>query len=302
MSEYLVRLFSPWHASDLVFGGVRFSPTVPLDSADGALWEYTPTEEILGYKGPKSWYFWEPSWHTMYRTNLAWELRKSAQPDLLLWYGNPDPRFRVPHITRVGGVGFVENGDRIARAVAIVSNFGGYVPRQRLNVRLRNRFILNSNVDLFGRKSSWDRYFELLPIPRFGPPRNFRGEVSWNDLWMSDQQPRFMSHYKVAICLENSVEPFYFTEKFVNAARAGCIPVYHAHPTVADGILRDAKWIDPKDYAFDPNRTIEAALSASIREFQLTNQKWLEKAQTRNTFFDEVWATIGMIFHRRLGN
>jgi hypothetical protein len=50
--------------------------------------------------------------------------------------------------------------------------------------------------------------------------------------YYDDEHIRFLSAYKVAICLENCVEPYYFTEKFINAVRAACIPVYHAHATV----------------------------------------------------------------------
>jgi Glycosyltransferase family 10 (fucosyltransferase) C-term len=299
MRELLVKLFSPWHLQDLIYEGVRFSPNVQLEEADGALWEYAIPSNFLSYDGPKGWYFWEPSWHSIHRSREIKVLRGLQRPDLLLWYGNEDPAYRVPHITRVGGLDFANNRDRIDRAVAIVSNFGGYSLRQRWSARLRNRLILHSRVDLYGRKDSWQRYAQLLPIPKFGPPRNYRGEAKWANSWMSDQHVCFISRYKVTICLENSIEPYYFTEKFINAVRAGCVPIYYAHPTIADGILRGARWIDPKDYDFDANTAIDRALSADIDEFQSANNQWLESDEVQKTFFDGVWATLGRIFQRK---
>jgi hypothetical protein len=78
------------------------------------------------------------------------------------------------------------------------------------------------------------------------------------------------------VCLENSLEPHYFTEKFVNAVRAGCIPVYHAHPSVRKQFLAGANWIDPADFGFSPERTIEYALQQDQAEFRRINDAWLE--------------------------
>ena len=69
------------------------------------------------------------------------------------------------------------------------------------------------------------------------------------------------SRYHAAICLENTLEPYYFTEKFVDGVRAGCVPVYRAHPTVRDGVLRGARWVDPTDFGLSAKRTLEFALS-----------------------------------------
>ena len=71
MASNIVKLFSPWHTRDLCFGDIRFSPGVPLEEADAALWEYWPDEAILRYQRPKAWYSWEPRWHSQYRTTLV---------------------------------------------------------------------------------------------------------------------------------------------------------------------------------------------------------------------------------------
>ncbi len=106
---------------------------------------------------------------------------------------------------------------------------------------------------------------------------------------MDEEHVRFLSNYKVAVCLENCVEANYFTEKFVNATRAGCIPVYHAHPTVKERFLADARWVDPVDFDFSPRRTIEHALAQDQSEFRRVNDAWLmsgvlEKTDDRSYF------------------
>ena len=47
---------------------------------------------------------------------------------------------------------------------------------------------------------------------------------------------------------------------YQNAARAGCIPVYHATQVVRQERLKGARWVDPADHGFDPKRTLEFAI------------------------------------------
>jgi hypothetical protein len=98
-----------------------------------------------------------------------------------------------------------------------------------------------------------------------------------------DENLRFLSAYKVAVCLENCTEPYYFTEKFVNVVRAGCIPVYHAHATLKASVLSDAKWVDPADFAFSPRRTIDFALNQDQMAFRSVNDAWLESGILADT-------------------
>jgi hypothetical protein len=130
-------------------------------------------------------------------------------------------------------------------------------------------------VDLFGRPESWARFRHFPQVWIQGLPSNFRGSPSWGKDHFDEEFARFLSGYKVSVCLENCTEPHYFTEKFVNAARAGCIPVYHAHPTVRERFLRMAKWVDPADFGFSPRRTIEYALGQDQAEFRRVNDAWL---------------------------
>ena len=56
MASNIVKLFSPWHnlLRTLCFWDICFSPGVPLEEADAALWEYWPDEGIpTGISGPK---------------------------------------------------------------------------------------------------------------------------------------------------------------------------------------------------------------------------------------------------------
>jgi hypothetical protein len=64
-------------------------------------------------------------------------------------------------------------------------------------------------------------------------------------------------------------------EKFVNAARAGCIPIYHAHPSVKKRFLTGARWVDPADFGFSPHKTIEHALAQDQTESRRINNAWL---------------------------
>jgi hypothetical protein len=104
------------------------------------------------------------------------------------------------------------------------------------------------------------------------------------------------------VCLENSAEPHYFTEKFVNAARAGCIPVYHAHPTVRNEFLCDAKWVDPADFGFSPRRTIEYALAQDQSEFRRANDKWLKSGVLDETDDRNVLPMLHRIIRSKIEN
>ncbi len=114
--------------------------------------------------------------------------------------------------------------DRKQKAVAIVSNHGGSPLKAHPDIRYRNRLITSPLVDLYGR-SGWQRYrSHWYSWPR--APKNYRGELPGD--WPGAEKRRLMSEYKVCVCLENMNEPGYFTEKFVEAVQAGCIPVYRA--------------------------------------------------------------------------
>ena len=108
-----------------------------------------------------------------------------------------------------------------------------------------------------------------------------------------------MSRYKVAVCLENSCELNYFTEKFVDAVQAGCIPVYRAHPSVASGILQGAKWVDPAHFGFSVSRTLDFALGQDLTEYQDVNERWLNSDAVRERSFPSMLEKVCMTLWQR---
>jgi len=136
--------------------------------------------------------------------------------------------------------------------------------------------ILDSRVELFGKPEAWANFLHFPKVWIRRPPGNYTGQASPGTDIHGDEHIRFFSSYKVAVCLENCTEAHYFTEKFVNAVRAGCIPIYQAHSTVKERFLRGAKWVDPADFAFSPGRTVEFALNQDQTEFRSINDAWLE--------------------------
>ena len=160
--------------------------------------------------------------------------------------------------------------------------------------------ILDRQVELFGKPDAWAnfRHFPKIWIQR--PPETYMGHPTPGTSYYDDEHIRFLSAYKVALCLENSTEAYYFTEKFVNADRAGCIPVYYAHSTVRTEFLRNAKWVDPANFGFSPRHTIEFALAQDQSEFQRANDAWLESGILEDTDDQKVLPKLHNIMSTKL--
>jgi hypothetical protein len=153
--------------------------------------------------------------------------------------------------------------------------------------------ITNPLVDLFGR-SSWKNY-RAAWYNLAGAPANYKGEIQGD--WPADQKRTLMSQYKVCVCLENMNEPGYFTEKFVEAVTAGCIPVFRAPSDIRDTFLKGAFWFDPSDPSNLGPRAISAALEADLEKCQEANEKWMrESVALHSTHSKEVFRKIGRIF------
>ena len=118
--------------------------------------------------------------------------------------------------------------------------------------------------------------------------------------YYDDEHIRFLSAHKVAVCLENCVEPYYFTEEFINAVPAACIPVYHAHATVKNTFLSGATWIDPAEFGFSSRRAIEFALSQDQTKFRSINDAWLESGILADTDDLKVFAKLHEIVSGKL--
>jgi hypothetical protein len=160
--------------------------------------------------------------------------------------------------------------------------------------------ILSPLVELFGKPESWAKFRSFPRIWQQRPPSSYQGCTSPGKDHFDEDHARFLSGYKVAVCLENCVEADYFTEKFVNAARAGCIPVYHAHSTVRSRFLASAKWVDPADFGFSPKRTIEYALTQDQAEYRRINDAWLESGILAETDNRKVIPMLHKILKSRL--
>ena len=270
---------------DFQLDDILYSPRVPLERADALLALYDPSEELLAFDGPKLWFTIEPSWHHHFRSHpVGRRLVRELEISERAFYAHPLVSNRVPHPTFRGELTKPRGPASTRAAIACASNFGGRTWLLKPRFSLRNRFILSPHVELYGNPLSWKQFRHFPAIWQSGPPANYRGRPSGEEFF-DESYIEFLSAFKVAVCLENCVEPHYFTEKFVNAVRAGCIPIYHAHSTVKERFLRHAKWIDPADFAFSPRRTIEYALQQDQAVFRQINDAWLESgilAETDN--------------------
>jgi hypothetical protein len=283
--------------------GIRYSAHIPFEQADALLALYDPSDELLRFSGPKIWYTSEPSWHSHFTRNpVGRKLVHKLAPDERAWFGSPVPRMRVPHLTHRGTLSTPRAANRKTSAVAYVSNYGSRFWFVRSHFRLRNRFILEPRVELYGREASWSVFRHFPRVWVQGPPANYRGNaVAHPDGPTTDDQIAFLSGFSVAVCLENRAEPYYFTEKFVNAVRAGCIPVYHAHPSVRTRFLPGAKWVDPADFDWSADRTLEYALAANVAEYQTTNDAWLQSGALEGTDSSQLFTHLHRIMRWKLG-
>jgi hypothetical protein len=257
---------------------------VPLGEADALLVLYDPSDELLRFDGPKLWFTIEPSWHHHFHSHpVGKRLVRELDASERAFYAHPDTTYRIPHPTYSGSLSRSRAPSVRHAAVATVNNFGGRLWFLKSHFRARNQMILDRCVELFGQPDAWAnfRHFPKLWIQR--PPGNYAGKASPSDEAYGDKTIRFLSGYKVAVCLENCTEAYYFTEKFVNAVRAGCIPVYHADATVKKRFLSGARWIDPAEFGFSSRRTIEFALDQDQTKFRSINDAWLESGILADT-------------------
>ncbi len=291
-TDFKIRVISPWFGSRKL-PGVLMSVDIEPDEADALLCAWAPSEELFEFPRRKAWYCCEP--HCQFRQlgNRQWPaIRDRLLPGEFLWHGHSDPRYRTPHATHFGEVQVNGNHQRKERAIAIVSNHGGNPWRRHPHITYRNRFITHPMVDLFGR-SGW-KHYRAGRFSRPKPPLNYQGGLPGD--WPANEKRELMAQYQAAVCLENMNEPHYFTEKFVEAVCAGCVPIYKAHPTIKNTILQGAAWIDPTDYNDNPNEAIEAALSANRFEFTQANTHWLQNSGAlKATHSDAIYTRIANI-------
>jgi len=296
-SSLKIRLVGTARPENWIHPRVIFDPHFSQSESSGMLCWGLFNEEFIAYKGVKAWYYPEPRQFSWSRSRqFEYALRHLADYEFL-HHSNSNPAYRLPIVTHYSPIEVFDNEARKPGIVSVVSNFGGRLWWLRPGARFRNSFVCRSEVDLFGNPDAW-RSFRSRPWSRRGAPSNYRG--AWPSNWWWAEHTKKLSEYRFALCLENSYEPHYFSEKFVNAVRARCVPIYRAHPTVREGILRGAHWIDPIDYGFDVKRTFEAAYSCDRGSITENNIKWLGSQLVKNTDGYAVWSRIAEYFELRL--
>jgi hypothetical protein len=269
-----------------------------LERSDGLLAWGAPTPELLSYRGPRAWYIAEPLTHNMFRTQLFQQALRILAEHEFLHHSNPNPRYRIPCVTHYGELTLPRTGPRPGNIIATVNNYGNRAWWLWPSFRLRNSFILHPSVDLFGNREGWAR-FRRWPWSKPGPPRNYRGPTGAPNCYRLDYV-EFLARYRINICLENALTPHWFTEKFLNAARAGCVPIYHAHPTVRDEFLSGARWIDPAKFNFDVSATLAAAQTCDAATITEKNYRWLQSEGLRRTEGYAIWSRIADHFVNRV--
>jgi len=295
-SAFKIRHLAPWLKRDIVLDDLHFSGAFTIEEADALLCEWAPLPELLTFPRRKAWCCLEATSYAPFKTPEWRRYREALAPDEFLYHAHPDPNCRVPPFTHVSsrkGLEVFLRRKRSERAVAVVSNVAGPPSARGADAALRIRYVTHPSVDLFGRRKAWAA-FQMDDASPPGPPANYKGELA--GYWAAGGLIRRLSRYKVSVCLENTTEPNYFTEKFVNAVRAGCIPVYYAEPsTVRNGILRGARWVDPADFAFDVAATIDQALKGNLEDHWAANATWLSSDAVLATSSDAVFRRIGRI-------
>ena len=297
MSDFRIRLVKYYagQPDPFILGRFLFSSGLAERECD-ALLCLAPDESLFSFKGPRALYWQEARANlALFHRSLFRRYVRLAASGQFLSHWNPDRRFYVPHVTHWDTLAINKNPGREDKGIAVVSNRGSSMRRLLGTHRatdLRTRFATHSRVDLYGKEAIWRRFPRgLFAIP--GCPGNYRGEVPGT--WGPGAKLELASKYKVMICMENTVEPWYFTEKFVDAVRAGCVPIYNAHETVRNGILQGAKWVDPGDFQFNVDHTLELALGERIEEYWAANEAWLGSAPVAETNYYSVFRRIGEI-------
>jgi hypothetical protein len=293
---------------------IEFNPAFSEQECDGLLAWGEMQPEFLKYDGVRAWFHDEPRTNSMWLTPLTKKALRQVQLYEFLHHSNPDPRYRFPCATHYRTPTIAHQPVRKDTAIAVVNNYGGRFwwirdavasIRQngpgkvwlRRGINLRNRFILHPAVELFGDPGHW-KFFRQWPWSKPRLPPNYKGAHPAG--WLSEKHIAILAQYRIAVCLENASLPYYFTEKLVNAVRAGCVPVYHAHSTVRNTRLQGAFWIDPADYEFDPSATFDAARKCNADDVREQNWKWLHSDQVRETEGFTIWSRVADYFVARI--
>lgn len=281
------------------FGDIAFLPYTPDARGDGYLAYHAPTPRLLNFPGPRAWFSTEPITHRSFRSKEFLHYERHRQHFDFLHH-SPGADAFVPMLTHYTlQPQFRDENARINATVAVVSNHGGHFWRLKRGERLRNRFLLCEEIQLFGSDKAWSA-FRRWPWTRAAAPANYRG--NWTSSYLEAAHIARLSTYRASLCLENSVTPNYFSEKFVNAVRAGCIPIYQAHPSVRATYLEGAAFVDPADYRLNPTATVKAALALNRETVAAQNFRWLDRHAVQSTGHRAIWTKIAEYFSAQFRN
>ena len=275
------------------FADISFLPYMPNARGDGYLAYHAPTPHLLDFPGPRAWFSTEPATHRSFRSKEFLHYQRHRNQFGFLHH-SPGADMFVPMLTHYTLQPQCRDVNaRINAAVAVVSNHGGRFWRLKRGESLRNRFLLCDQVHLFGSDTAWSA-FRRWPWTSAAAPANYRG--NWTASYLEAAHIDRLSTYRASLCLENSVTPNYFSEKFVNAVRAGCIPIYHAHPSVRAAYLQHAAFVDPADHNLNPTATLKAALALNRETVAAQNFRWLDGQSVQSTGHHAIWTKIAEYF------
>ena len=286
-----IGLFGKNHV--VLDNGTLLSTQIPDDEADGMLGYWDITSDFQSFQGIKLLYCCEPSWYFKdFRQRKVCKIINSLCVDEFAFFNHSNPNFRVPHLTHTH-LFHVDsyNPDRRLRCATVASNFRHPLLRHK-DMQFRVAFITHPLVDLYGRKENWSNFKKNLFSPKTFP-FNYIGEVE--GYHGGHEKLDLLAKYKVAVCLENVCEERYFTEKFVDAVRSGCIPIYKAHPSIKKTVLEGAYWVDPTDFNHSIDETIQYALSLNGEAVFKQNIEWFMTGRVKETYILNIYNRLGEI-------
>jgi hypothetical protein len=298
---FRIRLERPWHYGGQTFGDVELSTTIPVQNADAVVCEFEPTALLFSFRGPAFWYASEPVTNPKVGIQSRRWLRR-ARARLASWqflyHAHPDEHLRMPCFTHhAGELTTADAATRKSRVVAVCSQQTRSRAPALQELRMRTELNTHPLVDLWGSRGIWMLYRRsALSLPRV--PDNYQGTLPGGG--GSPEKIALLSQYHAVVCLENSHEPHYFTEKFVDAARAGCVPIYHAHSTVRDRFLKGARWVDPASFDFDTKATLEFALAQDRALYADANRAWMRSRAVAKTSWEAVFERICLTVRDRV--
>ena len=87
----------------------------------------------------------------------------------------------------------------------------------------------------------------LPPVSDFDPPK-------WPNMTSGEQKMVWSAQHLFLFAAENTISPYYITEKLYHGLIAGSVPVFHGDTTGIEGYVPENSIITTKEFDFDPAR------------------------------------------------